>query len=41
MDRTPLHASRIELDHPASGERLVVEAPLPEDMERTLAAARG
>ena len=41
IDRTPLHASRVELDHPASGERLVVEAPLPEDMERTLAAARG
>ncbi|HET6922973.1 MAG TPA: RluA family pseudouridine synthase [Anaeromyxobacteraceae bacterium] len=41
IDRTPLHASRVELAHPATGERLVVEAPLPEDMERTIAAARG
>ncbi len=41
LDRTPLHASRIELRHPATGERLVLEAPLPLDMERTLAAARG
>lgn len=41
IDRTPLHASRVELLHPATGQRLVVEAPLPEDMERTLRAARG
>ena len=41
IDRTPLHASRVELRHPASGQRLVLEAPMPEDMERTLAAARG
>lgn len=41
IDRTPLHASRVELEHPATGKRLVLEAPLPEDMERTLAAARG
>jgi 23S rRNA pseudouridine1911/1915/1917 synthase len=26
-----LHARRIEFDHPESGERIVVESPLPED----------
>lgn len=41
VDRTPLHAVRVELDHPATGRRLVVEAPLPEDMARTIEAARG
>lgn len=41
LDRTPLHAARVELDHPAHGRRLVLEAPLPEDMARTIAAARG
>ncbi|HYQ80021.1 MAG TPA: RluA family pseudouridine synthase [Anaeromyxobacteraceae bacterium] len=41
LDRTPLHASRLELEHPATGQRLVLEAPLPDDMERMLAAARG
>ncbi len=41
VDRTPLHAARIEVDHPATGRRLVLDAPLPEDMARTIAAARG
>ena len=41
LARTPLHAARIELDHPSTGHRLVLEAPLPEDMARTIAAARG
>jgi 23S rRNA pseudouridine1911/1915/1917 synthase len=27
-----LHASRIELDHPVTAERLVVESPLPDDL---------
>jgi 23S rRNA pseudouridine1911/1915/1917 synthase len=27
-----LHASRIELDHPITGERVVVESPLPDDL---------
>jgi 23S rRNA-/tRNA-specific pseudouridylate synthase len=26
-----LHAARIEIDHPLTGKRLVLEAPLPED----------
>lgn len=30
--RQMLHAFRIELDHPVSGERLRFEAPIPEDM---------
>ncbi|HEU4384401.1 MAG TPA: RluA family pseudouridine synthase [Anaeromyxobacteraceae bacterium] len=41
IDRTPLHASRVEFQHPVTGRQLVLEAPLPEDMERTLRAARG
>lgn len=36
LDRTPLHACRLELDHPATGERLGLEAPLPRDMAITL-----
>jgi 23S rRNA pseudouridine955/2504/2580 synthase len=33
-----LHASRVELEHPVTGKRLVVEAPLPEELLRVLAA---
>jgi 23S rRNA pseudouridine1911/1915/1917 synthase len=33
-----LHARRIEFDHPESGERIVVESPLPDDFR--VAAAR-
>jgi tRNA pseudouridine32 synthase/23S rRNA pseudouridine746 synthase len=40
LDRTPLHASRLELVHPASGRPLVLEAPLPEDMACALQALR-
>ena len=32
MARQALHAARLELAHPMSGERLTFEAPLPEDM---------
>jgi 23S rRNA pseudouridine1911/1915/1917 synthase len=38
--RQALHAARLELDHPATGDRLGFEAPLPADMERVLAAFR-
>jgi 23S rRNA pseudouridine1911/1915/1917 synthase len=31
--RCLLHAARLELPHPETGELLVVEAPIPEDME--------
>lgn len=38
--RVMLHSWRIMLTHPLSGEQIVVEAPLPEDM-RNAALARG
>ncbi len=38
--RQALHASRLAFPHP-SGGRLSFESPLPEDMERALAALRG
>jgi len=40
LDRTPLHAARLELRHPATGEPLTLEAPLPADLVAVLAAAR-
>lgn len=40
LDRTPLHAARIELRHPAGGA-LVVVAPLPADVARAIEALRG
>lgn len=40
LDRTPLHAARIELRHPGRGA-LVVEAPLPADMAAAISALRG
>lgn len=39
--RQALHAFRLEFDHPHTGKRLSFEAPLPKDIERTLAALRG
>jgi len=41
LERTPLHAARLALRHPITGEALVIEAPLPEDLARLLAWARG
>lgn len=38
--RQALHAFRLEFDHPQSGQRMAIDAPLPEDFERTLAALR-
>lgn len=40
LDRTPLHAARLEVAHPAGGEPLVVEAPCPADLARTVEALR-
>ena len=34
--RQALHAARLELQHPASGEQKLWEAPLPEDMQQML-----
>jgi 23S rRNA pseudouridine1911/1915/1917 synthase len=31
-----LHAARVDLKHPVTGERLVVESPLPEELARVL-----
>jgi 23S rRNA pseudouridine1911/1915/1917 synthase len=34
--RTFLHASRLEFDHPVTGDRLEIEAPLPDDLQTFL-----
>lgn len=39
-DRQMLHAARLEFIHPATGQRLVFEAPPPADMQALLAALR-
>ena len=36
--RQALHARRIEFVHPTSGEAMVIEAPIPEDLEKLLCA---
>jgi 23S rRNA pseudouridine1911/1915/1917 synthase len=41
LERQALHAARLAFAHPVSGAPLVFTAPLPADMERTLAALRG
>jgi len=41
LERQALHAHRLGIDHPATGERLTLEAPLPADMEGVLAFLRG
>jgi len=41
LERQFLHAARLTLDHPATGERLVVESPLPDDLAAALERARG
>jgi tRNA pseudouridine32 synthase/23S rRNA pseudouridine746 synthase len=41
LERTPLHAARLEIRHPATGAPLVLEAPLPDDMRAALEALRG
>lgn len=38
--RTALHAWTLELTHPATGEPMKFEAPLPDDMQQFLAALR-
>jgi len=40
IERTPLHAWRLSLRHPVTGAPLLLEAPLPEDLEALLAWAR-
>jgi 23S rRNA pseudouridine1911/1915/1917 synthase len=40
LDRQALHARRLQFQHPVSGEALVIESPLPDDMAQTLEALR-
>ena len=39
--RQMLHAWRLEINHPATGERMRFESPLPEDMERLIEKIEG
>jgi RluA family pseudouridine synthase len=41
LARTTLHAWSIKFPDPASGESVVVEAPLPDDLSRVVALLRG
>ncbi len=41
LDRTFLHCVRIEIDHPHSGARLVIESPLTGDLASVLVRAGG
>lgn len=36
LDRQALHAHRIEFEHPETGDRMAIEAPLAKDIEQTL-----
>lgn len=40
LDRQALHACKIEFDHPESGERMTIEAPLAADIERAIQTLR-
>jgi 23S rRNA pseudouridine1911/1915/1917 synthase len=40
VGRQALHAARLAFDQPRTGERLVLEAPLPDDFARALATLR-
>lgn len=40
LERQFLHAHRLRLAHPLTGEELVLDSPLPADLARALAAAR-
>ena len=41
LDRQALHAFRLAFDQPLTGERVVLEAPLPEDMRQCIARLDG
>lgn len=41
LERPFLHAYRLGLDHPVSGDRIEVEEPLPPELESVLATLRG
>lgn len=39
LDRSFLHLVRVEVQHPRTGERLIIESPLPPDLRSALARA--
>jgi 23S rRNA pseudouridine1911/1915/1917 synthase len=41
LERQALHARKLRFEHPATGERLTIEAPLPADIAGVLAELRG
>lgn len=41
LDRTFLHLVRLEFDHPTSGQRMLVEAPMPGDLRAVLERTSG
>jgi 23S rRNA pseudouridine1911/1915/1917 synthase len=41
LPRPALHAARLAFTHPATGERVCFESPLPPDLQELLAALRG
>ena len=41
LDRTFLHCVRLELNHPKTGHRLIIEAPLPGDLRAVLERTSG
>jgi 23S rRNA pseudouridine1911/1915/1917 synthase len=40
LNRQALHAHRIQFNHPSSGERLTIEAPIPDDIQKMLGLLR-
>ena len=40
LTRPALHAARLSFDHPATGERIEFESPLPPDLEALIDALR-
>lgn len=40
LQRQALHARRLSINHPSTGERMTFEAPLPEDMAKALECLR-
>lgn len=40
IDRQALHARRIQFDHPVSGQRMEISAPIPDDIARLIEALK-
>jgi 23S rRNA pseudouridine1911/1915/1917 synthase len=40
LERHALHARRLKFAHPTTGQPIELTAPIPEDMQQTLAALR-